>query len=74
MQVVNRHPPFGSQVRDHVLKLPKYEVSIDQASFCLFTYSVDPCLCEGVRIKLTSHDLATASFNANNKECVSQRV
>ncbi|XP_048584395.1 probable ATP-dependent DNA helicase HFM1 isoform X2 [Nematostella vectensis] len=28
--IVNRHPPFGSQIRDAVLALPKYEVSVEQ--------------------------------------------
>ena len=29
-QIVNRHPPFGNQVKDAVAHLPKYEVCIDQ--------------------------------------------
>lgn len=28
--IVNRHPPFGNQVRDVVARLPKYELCIDQ--------------------------------------------
>ncbi|EDO34884.1 predicted protein, partial [Nematostella vectensis] len=28
--IVNRHPPFGSQIRDAVLAFPKYEVSVEQ--------------------------------------------
>lgn len=29
-QIVNRHPPFGTQIRDSVLHLPKYEVILEQ--------------------------------------------
>nr|XP_029498094.1 probable ATP-dependent DNA helicase HFM1 isoform X4 [Oncorhynchus nerka] len=28
--IVNRHPPFGNQIRDAVMNLPKYEVSLEQ--------------------------------------------
>ena len=28
--IVNRHPPFGNQVREAVRRLPKYELCIDQ--------------------------------------------
>ncbi|XP_029560143.1 probable ATP-dependent DNA helicase HFM1 isoform X1 [Salmo trutta] len=28
--IVNRHPPFGNQIRDAVINLPKYEVSLEQ--------------------------------------------
>ncbi|CAH3171720.1 unnamed protein product [Porites lobata] len=31
--IVNRHPPFGSQIREAVSNLPKYELSVQQASF-----------------------------------------
>ncbi|KAL0966696.1 hypothetical protein UPYG_G00298560 [Umbra pygmaea] len=28
--IVNRHPPFGNQIREAVMNLPKYEVSLEQ--------------------------------------------
>ncbi|XP_062872969.1 probable ATP-dependent DNA helicase HFM1 isoform X2 [Trichomycterus rosablanca] len=28
--IVNRHPPFGNQIREAVSRLPKYEVSLEQ--------------------------------------------
>ncbi|KAF7669759.1 hypothetical protein LDENG_00124140 [Lucifuga dentata] len=28
--IVNRHPPFGNQIRESVIHLPKYEVSLEQ--------------------------------------------
>ncbi|XP_055059840.2 probable ATP-dependent DNA helicase HFM1 isoform X1 [Misgurnus anguillicaudatus] len=28
--IVNRHPPFGNQIKDAVSKLPKYEVALEQ--------------------------------------------
>ncbi|XP_060685587.1 probable ATP-dependent DNA helicase HFM1 [Hemiscyllium ocellatum] len=28
--IVNRHPPFGNQIRESVLHLPKYELSVEQ--------------------------------------------
>ncbi|XP_076832364.1 putative ATP-dependent DNA helicase HFM1 isoform X2 [Brachyhypopomus gauderio] len=28
--IVNRHPPFGNQIKEAVSKLPKYEVSVEQ--------------------------------------------
>ncbi|KPP79807.1 putative ATP-dependent DNA helicase HFM1, partial [Scleropages formosus] len=28
--IVNRHPPFGNQIREAVIHLPKYEVSLEQ--------------------------------------------
>ncbi|KAM3865988.1 putative ATP-dependent DNA helicase HFM1 [Diretmus argenteus] len=28
--IVNRHPPFGNQIRESVMNLPKYEVSLEQ--------------------------------------------
>lgn len=28
--IVNRHPPFGNQIKESVIHLPKYEVTIDQ--------------------------------------------
>ncbi|XP_076001011.1 putative ATP-dependent DNA helicase HFM1 [Genypterus blacodes] len=28
--IVNRHPPFGNQIRESVINLPKYEVSLEQ--------------------------------------------
>ncbi|KAK3083048.1 hypothetical protein FSP39_012581 [Pinctada imbricata] len=31
-QIVNRHPPFGNQLRDSVSYLPKYELTIDQVA------------------------------------------
>ncbi|KAK3095140.1 hypothetical protein FSP39_010742 [Pinctada imbricata] len=30
--IVNRHPPFGNQLRDSVSYLPKYELTIDQVA------------------------------------------
>ncbi|KAI2667506.1 putative ATP-dependent DNA helicase HFM1 [Labeo rohita] len=30
--IVNRHPPFGNQIKESVSKLPKYEVSLEQIS------------------------------------------
>ncbi|XP_021346734.1 probable ATP-dependent DNA helicase HFM1 isoform X2 [Mizuhopecten yessoensis] len=30
--IVNRHPPFGNQVRDSVTYLPKYELTMEQVS------------------------------------------
>ncbi|XP_069103658.1 probable ATP-dependent DNA helicase HFM1 [Argopecten irradians] len=35
--IVNRHPPFGNQVRDSVTYLPKYELTMEQVS----RYNVD---------------------------------
>ena len=32
VQIVNRHPPFGNQLRDMVTGLPKYELTIEQVS------------------------------------------
>uniref|UniRef100_UPI003AAD2253 probable ATP-dependent DNA helicase HFM1 n=1 Tax=Centroberyx gerrardi TaxID=166262 RepID=UPI003AAD2253 len=28
--ILNRHPPFGNQIRESVINLPKYEVSLEQ--------------------------------------------
>ncbi|XP_078075341.1 putative ATP-dependent DNA helicase HFM1 [Mustelus asterias] len=28
--IVNRHPPFGNQIRESVIHLPKYELSVEQ--------------------------------------------
>ncbi|CAF96372.1 unnamed protein product, partial [Tetraodon nigroviridis] len=30
--IVNRHPPFGNQIRESVIHLPKYEVILEQAT------------------------------------------
>ncbi|KAL4219964.1 ATP-dependent DNA helicase MER3 [Mactra antiquata] len=30
--IVNRHPPFGNQVKDSINRLPKYEMTIEQIS------------------------------------------
>ncbi|XP_068196676.1 uncharacterized protein [Antennarius striatus] len=30
--ILNRHPPFGNQIRDSVIHLPKYEVTLEQLS------------------------------------------
>ncbi|XP_043942750.1 probable ATP-dependent DNA helicase HFM1 [Protopterus annectens] len=30
--IVNRHPPFGNQIRDAVVHLPKYELSVEQTA------------------------------------------
>lgn len=30
MQILNRHPPFGNQIRESVIHLPKYEVTLEQ--------------------------------------------
>lgn len=30
IQILNRHPPFGNQIRESVLHLPKYEVTLEQ--------------------------------------------
>uniref|UniRef100_A0A3B3RKF1 Probable ATP-dependent DNA helicase HFM1 n=1 Tax=Paramormyrops kingsleyae TaxID=1676925 RepID=A0A3B3RKF1_9TELE len=30
--IVNRHPPFGNQIREAVIHLPKYEVGLEQIS------------------------------------------
>ncbi|XP_067894141.1 probable ATP-dependent DNA helicase HFM1 [Heterodontus francisci] len=30
--IVNRHPPFGNQIRESVIHLPKYELSVEQLS------------------------------------------
>ncbi|XP_033759553.1 probable ATP-dependent DNA helicase HFM1 [Pecten maximus] len=35
--IVNRHPPFGNQVRDSVTYLPKYELTMEQVS----RYNID---------------------------------
>uniref|UniRef100_A0A3B3RIN2 DNA 3'-5' helicase n=1 Tax=Paramormyrops kingsleyae TaxID=1676925 RepID=A0A3B3RIN2_9TELE len=32
LQIVNRHPPFGNQIREAVIHLPKYEVGLEQIS------------------------------------------
>ncbi|CAB4027055.1 probable ATP-dependent DNA helicase HFM1 isoform X1, partial [Paramuricea clavata] len=32
MEILNRHPPFGNQVKEAVASLPKYEVDIEQKS------------------------------------------
>jgi ATP-dependent DNA helicase HFM1/MER3 len=32
--VVNRHPPFGTQIRDTVSRLPKYAISLEQSGAC----------------------------------------
>lgn len=29
-QILNRHPPFGNQIRESVIHLPKYEVTLEQ--------------------------------------------
>ena len=29
-QIVNRHPPFGNQIRESIIGLPKYEASLEQ--------------------------------------------
>lgn len=29
-QILNRHPPFGNQIRESVIHLPKYEVTVEQ--------------------------------------------
>ncbi|NWQ68062.1 HFM1 helicase, partial [Neopipo cinnamomea] len=30
LQILNRHPPFGNQIKESVLHLPKYELDIEQ--------------------------------------------
>ncbi len=30
IQILNRHPPFGNQIRESVIHLPKYEVTLEQ--------------------------------------------
>ncbi|XP_065809388.1 probable ATP-dependent DNA helicase HFM1 [Labrus bergylta] len=32
--IVNRHPPFGNQIRESVICLPKYEVTLEQLPKC----------------------------------------
>lgn len=32
-QIVNRHPPFGNQIRESVIHLPKYEVILEQVKY-----------------------------------------
>lgn len=36
-QILNRHPPFGNQIKEAVSKLPKYEVSLEQVT-CIYNY------------------------------------
>uniref|UniRef100_A0A3Q2Z9M2 DNA 3'-5' helicase n=1 Tax=Hippocampus comes TaxID=109280 RepID=A0A3Q2Z9M2_HIPCM len=31
LQILNRHPPFGNQIREFVLHLPKYAITLEQA-------------------------------------------
>uniref|UniRef100_A0A3Q3IGD2 DNA 3'-5' helicase n=1 Tax=Monopterus albus TaxID=43700 RepID=A0A3Q3IGD2_MONAL len=30
LQILNRHPPFGNQIRESVIHLPKYDVTLEQ--------------------------------------------
>ncbi len=45
-QIVNRHPPFGNQIKEAVSKLPKYEVTLEQVTFykCIFSFMLDNLL------------------------------
>jgi len=36
LQILNRHPPFGNQIKESVLHLPKYELDIEQVNAFLF--------------------------------------
>ncbi|KAK6484329.1 putative ATP-dependent DNA helicase HFM1 [Huso huso] len=59
--IVNRHPPFGNQIREAVIHLPKYEVSVEQiarynASIAEIIVTVNLTNYEQLRIKRTAPD------------------
>lgn len=37
-QIVNRHPPFGNQIKEAVSKLPKCEVTLEQVTHYIFVF------------------------------------
>ncbi|OWK64380.1 putative ATP-dependent DNA helicase HFM1 [Lonchura striata] len=49
--ILNRHPPFGNQIKESVLHLPKYELEIEQVHYFIFIL----CFYAGI-IKLKSKD------------------
>ncbi|KAH3806636.1 hypothetical protein DPMN_134960 [Dreissena polymorpha] len=50
--IVNRHPPFGNQIRESIAKLPKYELSIQQvARYCSSSAEIV------ITVELTNQDL-----------------
>ncbi|XP_067665183.1 probable ATP-dependent DNA helicase HFM1 [Haliotis asinina] len=59
--IVNRHPPFGNQVRDAVAVLPKYEMSIEQitpykTNTCVLVISINLANKETIQTKKGSTD------------------
>ncbi|CAI8023475.1 Probable ATP-dependent DNA helicase HFM1, partial [Geodia barretti] len=54
--IVNRHPPFGTQIRDAVARLPKYAISLQQ---CGGRTSQQADLV--VMVSLTNHTLLSGA-------------
>ncbi|KAK2182930.1 hypothetical protein NP493_332g03054 [Ridgeia piscesae] len=62
--IVNRHPPFGSQVVDAVKRLPKYELSIEQSA----SYAPDTAEVT-VTVSLANSDLIRERSTAAPNHC-----
>lgn len=41
IQILNRHPPFGNQIKESVIHLPKYEVTLEQVKHVPESYLRD---------------------------------
>ncbi|XP_071606784.1 probable ATP-dependent DNA helicase HFM1 isoform X2 [Heliangelus exortis] len=63
--ILNRHPPFGNQIKESVLYLPKYELDIEQ----LPKYS-DTLAEILVTIKLTNYEQLQTKRTATDFHCV----
>ncbi|XP_060602890.1 probable ATP-dependent DNA helicase HFM1 [Ruditapes philippinarum] len=76
--IVNRHPPFGNQVKDNIAKLPKYELVIEQ----VMRYSVNTADIV-ITLQITNREALTNSTghtctllvgDADNKVIFKQRI
>uniref|UniRef100_H3AR82 Probable ATP-dependent DNA helicase HFM1 n=1 Tax=Latimeria chalumnae TaxID=7897 RepID=H3AR82_LATCH len=80
--ILNRHPPFGSQIREAVIHLPKYELSIEQiprycAAVAEIVITVALTNHELLQIKRTAPDLHYITLvigDADNRVAFKQKV
>ncbi|XP_071110692.1 probable ATP-dependent DNA helicase HFM1 [Haliotis cracherodii] len=63
--IVNRHPPFGNQIRDALAVLPKYEMSIEQIN----NYKTNTCVLV-VSIKLANRETIQTKKGSTDHQSV----
>ncbi|XP_078502404.1 putative ATP-dependent DNA helicase HFM1 isoform X8 [Lissotriton helveticus] len=80
--ILNRHPPFGNQIREAVMHLPKYELSVEQivryhTTAAEIVVTVVLKNYEHLRVKRTapdSHYITLVIGNADNQLIFKQKI